>query len=377
MYCTTCGTALGSRSTCPACGAAAPTPDGGGIRSTLGGGTPTGSTNQPPPQAPGAPWNAEPNPTAVMPVPPSIAPTGGTGGFGTPASGAPRVAPPEEPKRSRRLALIIGSIVVIVALAAAAFLVLRPEGDNTDTVASGSKPSPTTQTTSGDDGLSSTTTEPVRTTTTTQPASVPSLVDMTLDEAKARVKGMGVDLKVVNVANEEKPSGTILKQTPEAEAPFEATITVNVARPPLKTYLADLEAVEHTGDGIEGSGNATLNTTTYTRSLWMLSCGNYPHDRQNSAGWDLARRYSRFAAIVGVPDNAPSGSFAKFQVYGDGRLLADVDGRLGTPATINVDTTGVLRLTLRVSGIGCESYTFGQALGVFADPVLTSPPAAE
>jgi len=240
-----------------------------------------------------------------------------------------------------------------------------PDRETTD-VASVSEPDATTSTPGK--------TEDTQTTVAgTVPDAVPNLVNLSLDEAKALVKGSGVTLKVVNVADDETASGTVVKQSPEAGAPFTETVVVNVARPSVKTYLIELTPVEESDGGLSDTGNATLNAETLTNSLWMASC-NWFDDQSPSVGYNLSRAYTRFHTIVGMQDDQVSGSFAQFRVFGDGRQLADIRADLGAPQTIDVDVSGVLRLTIQATGVGCNSYTHDPVYATWGDPYLTSPP---
>jgi len=249
--------------------------------------------------------------------------------------------------------------------------------ENGDTIATGGAGSETTEvpSVSESDATTSTSGEVSSETTTAEstiPDEVPNLVNLSLDEAKALVKGSGVTLKVVNVADDETASGTVVKQAPEAGAPFTETVVVNVARPSVKTYLIELSPVEESGEGISDIGNATLNAETMTNSLWMRTC--VYEDRSISAGYNLGRAHTRFRTVVGMQDDQVSGSFAQFRVFGDGRLLADVRADLGAPKTIDVDVSGVLRLTIQATGVGCDSYTNDFVFATWGDPYLTSPP---
>lgn len=361
MFCTTCGTAMTGSAPCPACGAAPPRGPGQVQEPVPGQGGPSDQ------------------PTLVStPVRSTIGSPSGPAVGEIVASGSGEDPAHPEPEGSGRRNAVIAIVAVIAVLAVGigAFLVLGKDSDDKGRVESGASPL-------GDEGTSTTratssTTSTTEATTTTLPETIPKLVGMTLDEAKERIDGLGVDLKVVNVADEKNPSGTILKQTPEAGTPFDDVITVNVARPPVKTYLDQLAAVEQTNGGIEGSGTATLNTTVYTRSSWMQTCRYFlgGEVEQQSVGYDLGRGYSRFVSVVGVDDGALSGATARFQVYGDGRLLGQADGGLGAPATIDVDTTGVLRLTIMATGLACEQHR-GNVSGVWADPYLVSAPPSD
>jgi hypothetical protein len=328
-----------------------------------------GTTGPPPPpepvQDPTSSFYVPPPPPATEPAPVD----GGPGGPGGPTGGG---RPGDD--GGKRRGVLIGAIIVLALVAAGVIAALLLSGgkddaskdqvtatDGTDTGASDD-----TTTTSED----TTTTE--ATTTTTAPEDVPDLVGKTLDEARALVDGTGVTIKAVNVANEDKPSGTILEQDPPAGGPHADTIIVKVARPPVKTYLAELTPVEGSTPGLEP---VTINANAFTHPTSFGAC-EYSFDTESnrdSAGYDLGRKYTRFTAKVGIPDSSASGIVVKFEVVGDGNKLAEATTTLGELKDIDVDVTGVLRLSLYTTGVTCT----GETPGVFADPQLTSPPDPE
>jgi hypothetical protein len=100
----------------------------------------------------------------------------------------------------------------------------------------------------------------------------------------------------------------------------------------------------------------------YTRSITQSI---FWSDRPQSAGYDIGRGYREFRATAGIQDDSPSGSTAKFQIYGDGRLLYDKTLTLGDSDEVSVDITGVLRLQLWVTPIQNSTFT-----GVWGDARL-------
>lgn len=336
MFCTQCGTEVGDRNTCPACGAAAPR-----------------SGSQAPPSGPTTP----PPSTPVPPVPP-VAPSAGN-----------QVADDGNGrgKGHKRLLMALAILVVVAAGVVAALVLTKGKADKKPgqvaTADSGSSKTP-----SGDATEKTTTTEK-KTTTTPVPAEMPDLVGLSVDQARAKVSDLGITVKAVNVVSVDKASGTIVSQTPAAGAPFEKTVVINVARPAVKTYLADLKSVE--GQSLQ-AGTATLNATAYTHALSAASCSTYS-DNAVTTGFDLSRTYTRLLTKVGVSDDSPSGSSVKFEVLGDGRTLASTTAGLGAPQDIDVDVTGVLRLQIVSTALSSGT---GTCTVVWADPQLTSPPPA-
>jgi hypothetical protein len=83
--------------------------------------------------------------------------------------------------------------------------------------------------------------------------------------------------------------------------------------------------------------------------------------------FELGGRYSRFRSEVALNDDVPArASHADFAVFADGRLRAFVPRvRPGAPQSVDVDTTGVERLELRV-----ETSRWEHCHAVWLDPWL-------
>jgi hypothetical protein len=129
------------------------------------------------------------------------------------------------------------------------------------------------------------------------------------------------------------PSST--PATPSSSVAAKADVVV--------TYLADTTTVNQ-ADGPPGSGLVQLGGSAYPHSIFTT---NY----SEAAGkgvleYDLQRTCSALKFTAGITDDSSTGSRQRFEVYGDGRLLASIDVAFGQPKAQSVDVTNVLRLRL-------------------------------
>lgn len=69
----------------------------------------------------------------------------------------------------------------------------------------------------------------------------------------------------------------------------------------------------------------------------------------------LGGQYRRLSAVAGQDDDSAShGDVQRITVAGDGRTLAARTVRRGSASSIEVDVTGVRRLTVRFTELSCE-----------------------
>ncbi|WP_432921670.1 NPCBM/NEW2 domain-containing protein [Microbispora sp. CA-135349] len=133
------------------------------------------------------------------------------------------------------------------------------------------------------------------------------------------------------------------------------------AAPPAgASWLVDMEMVEG-GQGWE-RGSRTVGAEVFPHSVVGSTCfSTYDQD----ASFNLGRRFRRFQATVGLPDDAATGSVTRFTVSLEDRQLFSRDLRLGERARVDVPVTGGLRLVLRVQQVGltdCGAAVWGEAL---------------
>lgn len=91
--------------------------------------------------------------------------------------------------------------------------------------------------------------------------------------------------------------------------------------------------------------SVNLNGLTYPESLALTRSGS----EYGYVLFDLGRKCSKFAATVGVNDQAPRGESRSFRVTGDGLELAQGSAAWGTTFPLEVDVTGRLELGLHAT----------------------------
>lgn len=88
-----------------------------------------------------------------------------------------------------------------------------------------------------------------------------------------------------------------------------------------------------------------------------LRCGQMP--------LAVGRHYKTLSGTVGLPDDVPSDTALRVELFGDGRPLFNQDLRLGQAIPVTLDMTNVLRLRLQVSLLDSGS-SYGKSVA-FAD----------
>jgi len=123
------------------------------------------------------------------------------------------------------------------------------------------------------------------------------------------------------------------------------------------TPLTDLAPTAESADFVTW-GDAGVNGSTYANSVMTTALND---DDPRTISYDLAAKYDRFQAVLGVSDISLSteGSF-KYEVFGDGRLLATQQVAFGATAPVDVSVTGVKTLQIKVTRLlGGESSSAG------------------
>jgi len=196
------------------------------------------------------------------------------------------------------------------------------------------------------------------------PSTTPNLVGQDLSSATATLEALGIAVKSQDQLDEKTPDGKVLAQDPAAGTPLATTVTLTVSRQPVITYLSTVSTVE----GEASTGPASISGTTYTRSVSLGLGGS--SGSQRSAGYDLSRAYRRFRATVGLTDSADAHVQVKIEVLGDGRSLFSQTVGLGQAVPVDVDVTGVLRLTLSATVVTSSSSCCAGSVAAFGDAAI-------
>jgi serine/threonine-protein kinase len=153
----------------------------------------------------------------------------------------------------------------------------------------------------------------------------------------------------------------VLEQDPQPGAALPSTVQLTVSSLQATQYLADLTP---TSGEIRSSTNAAdLRLSGHPQLHAVGADGNGCSGETGTAEYDLGQHYTTLAGLVGLDDNSPGAKAqATLEVYGDQRKLKSYTVKLGSSRQLDVNVTGVLRLSLRWTFTGfnatyCEGAT--------------------
>lgn len=145
-----------------------------------------------------------------------------------PATGAGAPVPAKEQRR--RVNPLLWIVPLILALAAIGFVVARSLGDDDGTPA----PSPTTATPTATETATETPTPTTEPADETVQVTASDYIGTSFDEARARLRGLGLDVTRDDVENS-APKGQVIAVSPSGAVKKGATITVRVSSGPAQT----------------------------------------------------------------------------------------------------------------------------------------------
>jgi serine/threonine-protein kinase len=100
-------------------------------------------------------------------------------------------------------------------------------------------------------------------------------------------------------------------------------------------------------DGSASNGPATANGHSYSHALSLTEYfGVNP-----SVQFNLGRSWKRLTGAVSVQDTAEATTKAKFKILLDGREALAGDLALGSEVPVDLDVTGVLRLSFQIDNM--------------------------
>ncbi|MFC0624790.1 NPCBM/NEW2 domain-containing protein [Kribbella deserti] len=159
--------------------------------------------------------------------------------------------------------------------------------------------------------------------------------------------------------------------------------TVVKTPPAGKSFLSDqtwlyadngwgpIERDQSVGEQAAGDGRPlTIGGAVHAKGLGMHSPG--------SVGFYLGSQCSRFTVAAGIDDEVGNNGQARFEVWGDGRRLAQAEATgAGGAVPLDVAVTGVTTLELRVDPMGENLYDHSDWGNPEVTCVGTPPPAGE
>ena len=353
-------------------------------------GTPVSAPSAPSFSAPSA-VSASTATLPPVPVPPPAAPVAGPGGPVPPPGGVAvdRSAPggsgagaksdegkgKKKGKKKRSRAPLVALVLILAVALVAAGVVIgarylprnRPvaEGPSAGPAPTSEAPPSETPSASADASArtSATATASASSTATT---TMPDLVGLTADQAKAKLPGnVKVDVVKANAPHGEK-EGTVLSTDPAAGEKISDTVTLTVAGSATSSstsgstktvYLADIKATEQVNtDVFDLNGKSQVHGFTkifYSASQW-------------STEWNLGRHFNTMSGTIGITDNSKdSGATFTVEFYLDQELVQTETLAFGEFKDISLNVQNKLRLKVVITRTDKGSRTASVGFGDF------------
>ncbi|TDD82634.1 protein kinase domain-containing protein [Actinomadura rubrisoli] len=284
--------------------------------------------------------------------------------------GTEAVRPAGRRRRGRALAVTAAAVVLVAIVGTAAYAVMRPADDDPrQPAAAPSSLGESAEFAPGRPTAASTSPRP-----SYGPGKVPDLTGM--PEAQARsLLPPTTSLQIVREqAQAGQPDGVVLRQNPPPGSDLPPTLQLTVSSRQATQYLDELTPTSGEDDLTTGtdatdyrlSGRPQLHAVGITGS----SCSS---GEKGTAEYDLGQNYKQLVGVAGIDDDSPAGKAqATLEFYGDARKLKSVTTTLGKFKELDVDVTGVLRLTLRWTFTGLDGLNCPGATLVIGDGQLVA-----
>ncbi|HMQ64742.1 MAG TPA: PASTA domain-containing protein [Arachnia sp.] len=172
-------------------------------------------------------------------------------------------------------------------------------------------------------------------------ATMPEFVGKPRSEVVNELKRFGVEVEIREEYALDKPTGSVLDATTKVGEPLPAVVQLSVAQPGASVFLTQLRPA---GGGCSTTG-ADIDGVHFANSL-ACSSGN-PDPRVTV--YLLNRLTRQVEGVIGVDDKRATDQRARVEFVGDGQVLAKATVGYADPAEVSFDTTGVLRLEVRVT----------------------------
>ncbi|HRK46784.1 MAG TPA: PASTA domain-containing protein, partial [Nocardioides sp.] len=171
------------------------------------------------------------------------------------------------------------------------------------------------------------------------PAEVPKFAGRAAEEVLDELDELGARVETTTVYLPDVPVGQIAAIEPAPGNPLPETVSVTISAEPDELPMTEVSAVESSCFTDDDS----LNGTTFAD---LLVCETDRDVAEQT--WLIRRAGSRLTAVVGIPDSQdPDSPAMTVEVVGDGRVLTSLTAAYGTTQPLDVDVSGVLRLTIR------------------------------
>lgn len=267
-------------------------------------------------------------------------------------------------------------------------------------------------------GGSSSSQDEETTTTEAEELTMPDLLGMTEDEARAELIDLGVDEATISVEEQEslEDAGTIIEQVPSDGTEITGgTISLTVATPigPMPDFvgqpiaevrewaeergltirettvlddtLAEGEVISTTPEAgqppsaeiavevaslpivgaiadlevtqNEGCYNFDTGEASVNGDFLEASLVIQPYrdsDRRCSIEYDFGRDWEQLKGTIGLEDSSDTATKMRLQIYGDEKELLNTVTEFGTSTPLDLDVTGVLRVKIVVTHLAGE-----------------------
>jgi len=287
---------------------------------------------------------------AMRPLPPVPRPSGRTINRGAPVSrpaGGAKAGGKKKGSRRDQILLITTVCLLAIALVIAGAIVAQYWFKNHSDSEAGSNGSGNHSSTPG-------------------VTTMPNLVGLTTDQAKAKLPGnVKVDVVKANAPHGEK-EGTVLSTDPAAGEKISDTVTLTVAGSATSTptagstktiYLADIKATERVDTDI-----FNLNGKNYIHGFMRTFYYADPW----STEWNLGRHFNTLNGTIGITDNSKD-SDATFTVefYLDQELVQTETLAFGEFKDISLDVRDKLRLKIVITRTDKRNHAASVGFGDF------------
>lgn len=196
-----------------------------------------------------------------------------------------------------------------------------------------------------------------------------SYIGRAAEQVRRELEPLGVAVKLSEQEVSGHQPGTVIDQSVAPGGALTGGITLTVARgqalvPINEVVLTKFE--EETGDWFEGP--ITIDGQSFDKGHFVRVPHYRSGDLQYEAGFVLSSRYRRFLVRVGVLDNAERKGPFPVRVTADAgdRVLLEQDVSLGQPIDLDLDVTGLARVTVMFTlpGFSGTNVGIGEAKGI-------------
>jgi serine/threonine protein kinase len=196
-------------------------------------------------------------------------------------------------------------------------------------------------------------------------------------QVRPELDALGVPVQITDREILDPPPGMVIDQSVPPASTLARGITLTVTKAPSSVAI---EEVVLTVDGKKedlgifgnswSTGSMTIDGQSWSKGIFVEPKVVITEPaKEYNASFVLSRRYHRFVARAGVLDNSANEGPFRVRVTGDtsDRILLEQNVRLGQPLDINLDVSGLSRLTVTfvVPGpAGGRSVGVGEAKGI-------------